>query len=167
VLQSGLAAAAIATVPRTGQASAQPRVPPPDASEDEAGARLLQRVGRSTRFLGLTPGLALGAWTILDVRAHAQAIALVVRAPEGDAYQVDVLAREPDRDGIAQSEQYSVFLVNEGDGATASHESHGRGALAIGHYLRWAEANLDETPPRLATLSERLRTAPDGEFKIA
>jgi hypothetical protein len=115
--------------------------------------------------LGLRPGLRLGSWTVLDVRLDGLAIALVVRGPEGEPYQLDVLARDPERPGVAESERYSIFLVNEGDGATQSDEQRARGALAVGHYLRWAEEQLPQGPD-LVTMNERMQSDPDGIYRV-
>lgn len=116
--------------------------------------------------LGLKAGLRLGRWTVLDVRFAGQSIALMVRGPEGEPYQLDVLARDPSRPGVADSRRYSVFLVNGGNGSTRSEEQRARGALAVGHYLRWAEDHV-ESGPALVTMSERMRTDPDGSYRFA
>jgi hypothetical protein len=115
--------------------------------------------------LGLRPGLRLGSWTVLDVRFDGLAIALIVRGPEGEPYQLDVLARDPQRAGVADTERYSIFLVNEGDGATQSDEQRARGALAVGHYLCWAEEHLPPGPD-LVTMDERMQSDPDGIHRV-
>ena len=166
-LESGLAAAAlsatVAAAPRLGHAAA-----PSDVSDTGESVPCAPGVlGEPTVFLGLEPGRQLGDWTILDVRAKHQAVALLVQGPEGEPYQLDVLARETGRDGIAESQHYSVFLVNDGDGSTRSDEQQARGALMVAHYLRWAELHLTSAAPRLATLSQRLNGDPDGSFRIA
>ena len=119
----------------------------------------------STDPLGLVPGLALGSWTVVDVRLHALSIALIVRGPEGEPYQLDVLARDPDRPGVTDSRRYSVFLVNEGNGTTHSDEQRARGALAVGHYLRWAEDHLPPGPD-LCTMTDRMQCDPDGMYRV-
>lgn len=123
-------------------------------------------LGEPIEFLGLRPGVALGAWTVVEVRSRAQSIALIVRGPDGVDYQLDVLARDPRRPGVAESRRHSVFLVNEGDGSTPSDEEQARGALAVGHYLRWAERHFP-AGPRLVTLSERSSQDPRAPRRIA
>lgn len=163
LLKSGLAAvaatAAVAAAPRLAYGRRRP-------SEARAIAYAPDVLGSPIEFLGLKPGLALGAWTVLDVRSRAQSVALIVRGPDGEEYQLDVLARDPQRSGVSQSRHYSVFLVNGGDGSTRSDEQRARGALAVGHYLRWAEQRF-AAPPQLVTLSQRLRENPRGSFRIA
>lgn len=145
LLESCLAAAAVAGVagvPRSGFA------------------------GEPVECLGLRPGLRLGAWTVLGVQAKADAIALVVEGPEGEPYQLDVLARDPACPGVAQSREYDVYLVNGGDGSTRSDEERARGALAVGHYLRWAERSSAWGAPRLGTMSERMHERPRGGYCV-
>jgi hypothetical protein len=162
LLESSLATVAVTTAvvaaPRLAHAGRH-RL---DAAEGESASEPTLAL---VAGLGLQPGLGLGAWTVLDVQPRARSIALMVAGPEAEPYQLDVLARDPSRPGVTDTRFYSVFLVNGGNGDTTSDEQRARGALAVGHYLRWAEAR-HAALPRLVTMSERLRD-PDGNYRLA
>ena len=62
--------------------------------------------------------LDVGKWSIEQVHpVRFGAIAVVMRTPEGDAFQVDVLRRDRSVAGVAETEQLSVFVANRGDGS--------------------------------------------------
>jgi hypothetical protein len=153
----------LATVAVTTAAIAAPGLVHAGAAVSEADS---DPVVAPIEGFGLEPGLRLGRWKVVDVLPRACSIALLVVGPEGEPYQLDVLARDPRRPGVADTLRYSVFLVNGGDGSTQSNETQARGALAVGHYLRWAESHYAELP-KLVTMTERLRTDPDGNYRLA
>jgi hypothetical protein len=153
----------LATVAVTTAVIAAPALAHAGAAESEAES---DPVVTPIDSFGFEPGLRLGRWTVVDVLRRASSIALMIVGPEGEPYQLDVLARDPRRPGVADTLRYSVFLVNGGDGSTQSNETQARGALAVGHYLRWAESHYAEMP-ELMTMTERLRTDPDGNYRLA
>ncbi len=92
---------------------------------------------------------------------HLGGAAIVLTGPEG-RFQIDVLAR--DGEGIAQTERYSLYLANRGDGRRATVERHGLALMDIADWLRTREG----TGEPLARMTHRERQAahPRGNFLV-
>lgn len=122
---------------------------PMDASPSELPADLFGEIDLGSR---------LGPCTLVSVSdVHLGAIAVQLRDPHGETFQVDIVRRETGlvaTRGIANTPSLSLFLVNGGDGRTLSREEHGLGAMALGARLTHRE-QLGAAVPRLLTLRER------------
>jgi len=108
--------------------------------------------------------LDLGQWSIEQVRTPVLgAIPVVMRSPTGEAFQVDILAREAGLDGVANTRYFSLFIVNSGNGSTASDELQARGVKVLAFQL--ARTELNGAPrPELMTFNERRSRYPFGNF---
>jgi hypothetical protein len=113
--------------------------------------------------------LDVGKWSIEKVHAKLGAIAVVMRTPTGQPFQVDVLRRDQSPDqgvaGVAETEQLSVFIANSGDGSKATEEWQARGAKVLAHHLRRTERS-GSPLPSLLTFSERNSKHPFGNFGV-
>jgi hypothetical protein len=110
--------------------------------------------------------LDVGVWTIEKVHTPRYgAIAVVMRTPNGDAFQVDVLRRDPRVAGVADTKYFSLFVANSGNGFTSTDEWEARGAKVLAHHLSRTERS--GTPlPMLMTHSERADQHPLGCFAV-
>lgn len=110
--------------------------------------------------------LNVGKWSIEQVHAvRFGAIAVVMRTPTGDAFQVDVLRRERDVAGIAETNNFSVFVANRGDGSKATEEWQARGAKVLAHHLSRTERG-GSPLPQLMTFSQRAAQHPFGNYGV-
>lgn len=111
-------------------------------------------------------GLDVGRWSIEKVHApRFGAVAVVMRTPEGAPFQVDVLRRDGKISGVAETEQFSLFIADGGDGSTNTDEWQARGVKVLAHHLRRTERS--GTPlPKLMSFSERSRRHPFGDFSV-
>lgn len=128
------------------------------AADDEAPA-----------FESIAPGHDLGRWTVVRVGAvHLGAVPVVLQTRDGQRYQVDVLARDPQGPpGVAQTERLSLFVVNshaspQDDGQRPTDEEQGLGAMALAHALA-----REAPPPGLLTLRQRSDQHPNGSFAVS
>lgn len=110
--------------------------------------------------------LELGSWSIQKVQAPMLgAIPVVMRTPAGESFQVDVLARDSDCPGIADTKHFSLFVANNGNGSKSTDELQARGAKILAHHLSRTERS--GTPlPSLLTLGERSSRHPFGTFGV-
>lgn len=101
------------------------------------------------------PGALLPGTQVQVVTVHAVtfgALPVVLEAPGGERFQVDVLARDPaGPQGVGNTEHYSVYVSNRGDGETSTNEAQGLGAMALARVL---EGEAHQIPP-LQTLRSR------------
>ena len=110
--------------------------------------------------------LDVGKWSIEKVHpVRFGAIAVVMRTPEGDAFQVDVLRRDRSVAGVAETEQLSVFVANRGDGSKVTEEWQARGAKVLAHHLRRTERS-GSPLPQLMTFSQRAEQHPFGNYGV-
>lgn len=113
--------------------------------------------------------LDVGKWSIEKVHAvRFGAIAVVMRTPAGEAFQVDVLRRDPlghGVAGVAETEHFSVFVANRGDGSKATEEWQARGAKVLAHHIRRTERG-GSPLPQLMTFSQRAEQHPFGNYGV-
>jgi hypothetical protein len=82
------------------------------------------------------------------------AIGLSLRDESGVAFGLEVCARDASARAPGESTHHQVFVVNEGDGAVATHEAHGLAAMTVAHLVSRNEAGAPAEG--LLTLGERL-----------
>lgn len=141
-------------------------------TEAKAKAEPSQRAQVRALFAGLIgESEALSGWQVKAVYPVGRgAIPVVLATPTGEIFQVEVLrvgagAGEPE--GVAGCEDFSIFLINHGDGSTASERSQGLGARALAAALAGRAAAMraaGEPLPELMSFAERARAFPDGRF---
>jgi hypothetical protein len=111
-------------------------------------------------------GLDVGKWSIEKVQApRLGAIAVVMRTPNGDAFQVDLLQREVSAPGLADTKHFSLFIANSGDGSTSTDEWQARGVKVLAHHISRTERS-GAPLPELMTFSQRERQHPLGNYGI-
>jgi hypothetical protein len=111
-------------------------------------------------FGGLGPGVVVERWRLIaigDVRDHAMLVEMATA--DGSRFFVEVMGRDPAFPGIAHTDQVDLYLCNQGDGASRSHEEHGLGALALARALSAREA-AGAQAPQLLTLRQRAARLP-------
>ncbi len=87
----------------------------------------------------------------------AGAIPVLMRAPDGSRFQVDVMRREAGGPvGIATTETLALYVSNGGAGDQPSGATHVRGARLLAARLAQIEAEQGLPARGLLTLSERL-----------
>jgi hypothetical protein len=130
------------------------------ASGADGAARPASAVVRAY-FGPLVDGSRLDRWTLVrvfDVRDGA--IPVVLATPDGSAYQIDLLRRDPAGPrGVAETTQLSLFIANHGDGGTTTPEERGQGILALAAALTTRE-RAGAAPPALSSMNERLAAFP-------
>lgn len=110
--------------------------------------------------------LDVGVWSIEKVHApRLGAIAVVMRTPTGQAFQVDVLRRDPGVAGVAETAHFAMFVANSGNGSKATEEWQARGAKVLAHHIRRTERS-GSPLPQLMTFSERAGQHPFGNFGV-
>lgn len=110
--------------------------------------------------------LELGNWNIEKVHTpRLGAIAVVMQTPAGETFQVDVLARDRNLAGVADTERFSLFVANSGDGSKATEEWQARGAKVLAHHIRRTERN-GSPHPQLLSFSQRASQHPYGNFGV-
>lgn len=153
-LAAGVGAAALGTSAAIGGCE---RAPGATSGSAEGLPELLR---------GLEPGTAVDGWTVIAVHPIRHGgIPVVLEAEGGDRFQVDIMARDPQMPGIADSEHCSLFVANAGDGRRATEEHQGLGAMALAAALRERE-RAGAPLPALWTMSERTSREPDGAFRV-
>ena len=110
--------------------------------------------------------LDVGTWSIERVHSpRLGAIAVVMRTPDGKAFQVDLLRRDDAVPGVAATRHFSLFVSNSGKGDTATDEYQARGAIVLAHQIRHRE--LSGAPaPKLMSFAERSNSFPFGAFGV-
>ncbi|PRQ05201.1 hypothetical protein ENSA7_46510 [Enhygromyxa salina] len=111
-------------------------------------------------------GLDMGSWSIEKVQApRLGAIAVVMRTPSGDAFQVDMLRRDASAAGLADTKHFSLFIANSGDGSTSTDEWQARGVKVLAHHISRTERS-GAPLPELMTFSQRERQHPFGNYGV-
>jgi hypothetical protein len=87
----------------------------------------------------LVAGAKLARWTIvqIDPLVHG-AVRVKVRADDGHMFDVEILARDHAALArpLAETERHAFFVLNGGDGWTATHEEQGLAAMTIAEIVR-------------------------------
>ena len=95
----------------------------------------------------LGPGSVLGRWRVERlVEPSGGAASIVLSDRSGTEFQLDLCARDGSAlasHGPACTEHFELFVANQGDGATGTHEDHGLCAMAVGEVIRANEAEAD------------------------
>jgi hypothetical protein len=165
---SGAAAAALAAglrpSPARGRGAGQLASDLPPTSGD---GRAAAPGGATGPAIALPPGSSVGACVVERVGAvHCGAVPVVLRDPSARRFQVDVLRRNPaGTPGIANTAGLSLFLANEGHGATPTHEQHGLAVLGLAGLLGAHEARVLGLPG-LLTLEQRLAEFPRAVYEL-
>jgi hypothetical protein len=143
-LRAAILIAPLALIPRRGDAAL------PTARPDVGLVP-----GRAPGLVpGLVPGLRVGRCTLVEVRAvELGGIPVVLRAPDGHLFEVDILRHDPATPGVARAGALGLYVRNNGTGTTSTHEEEGLGAIALAGVL--AREGADRRTPRLRTLRER------------
>jgi hypothetical protein len=95
------------------------------------------------------------------------AIPIVLATDDGRRYQVDVLARDDDGPpGVANTEHFSLYVANQGDGEMPTDEEQGLGAIALARALAEHEARAQQLP-ELLTLRQRMAEHDGAAFGVA
>ncbi|MGH1345334.1 MAG: hypothetical protein ACRBN8_27475 [Nannocystales bacterium] len=114
----------------------------------------------------LEPGTVLPGTKVRVIAVYPVtlgALPVVLETHAGERYQVDVLARDPGGpQGVGNTEHFSVYVSNRGDGGTSTDETEGLGAMALARVLEASENDL----PSLLTLRARETEHPDGTFGV-
>lgn len=128
---------------------------------DAQGARELAMVE------ALIPAdLDVGKWSIEKVQApRLGAIAVVMRTPNGDAFQVDMLQRDAGTPGLADTKHFSLFIANSGNGSKSTDEWQARGVKVLAHHISRTERS-GAPLPELMTFSQRKRQHPFGNYGV-
>jgi len=104
-------------------------------------------------------GMRVGRCVVVSVGPiEAGAIPVVLKAPDGSVFGLDILRHDPLAPGVSRAGSLAVFLKNGGSGRTASVEEHGLAAMALGKWLARREAMGRPVPP-LLTLRDPARWA--------
>ena len=118
----------------------------------------------------LRAGTSIGRGTIVAVLPiRAGAVPVVMRTPQGEEFQVDVLRRDSKGPaGVAETARLSLFIANKGDGATPTAEAQAHAARAL---AGWLAARDDAGPAELLaadllSFRERQRAHPEGVFSL-
>jgi len=162
LVAAGVAAAAVSVGFASGSAQARGR-----------SARVPLRVPGGERFelLGetLVAGTSLGHGSIEAVLPRtAGAVPVVMRTPQGERFQVDILRKDPGGPaGVADTARLSLFVVNRGDGATRTHEAQAHAARALATWLAARETDASVASlGELLSHPERQRAHPAGVFSL-
>ncbi|WP_106393783.1 hypothetical protein [Enhygromyxa salina] len=110
--------------------------------------------------------LDVGKWSIEKVQApRLGAIAVVMRTPSGESFQVDVLRRDSQVPGVADTKHFSLFIANSGNGSKSTDEWQARGVKVLAHHVSRTERS-GAPLPELMTFTQRSRRHPFGNFGV-
>lgn len=113
-------------------------------------------------------GCRFGRWTVVSVLpVKLGAVPVILESRRGERFQVDVLRRDRSaraRRGLAETQEYSLFLLNRGHGDTPTQEDHGLAVLWLAAFLRPRERMV----PTISLFTQRERTQrfPRGKFNV-
>lgn len=116
----------------------------------------------------VAPGARIDRWQVVAVHpVRFGAIPVVLATDDGRRYQVDVLARDDEGPaGVANTEHFSLYVANQGDGDLPTDEEQGLGAIALARALSEYEARAPELP-ELLTLRQRIAAHGGEAFGVA
>jgi hypothetical protein len=128
------------------------------AAARPARAPVASQGAPATRSLPeLFNGMRVGRCVVVSVGPiEAGAIPVVLKAPDGSVFGLDILRHDPLAPGVSRAGSLAVFLKNGGSGRTASVEEHGLAAMALGKWLDRREA-MGRPVPALLTLHDPAR----------
>lgn len=131
-------------------------------SERSACAEASTSIELGSLAPGVTlPGTEVRVITIYPVTFGA--LPVVLESRDGNRFQVDVLARDTEGpQGVGNTEHYSVYVSNRGDGGTSTDETQGLAAMALARVLEAEGASL----PTLLTMRGRQAEHPNGTFGV-
>lgn len=125
-----------------------------------------EAAGAPIAVSSLEPGTVLPGTQVRVIAVYPVtlgALPVVLETHAGSRYQVDVLARDPSGpQGVGNTEHFSVYVANSGDGGTSTDETEGLGAMALARVLEASENDL----PQLMTLRDRETEHPKGTFGV-
>jgi hypothetical protein len=114
--------------------------------------------GPEALVAGIRTGTKLAGSTVLLVEPPARgAIALMLAAPTGEPFRLEIMRRDPSaitRAAPGKSDRFAVYVVNRGDGAVPTVEAQGLAAMALAARIATVEERVDAR--RLLTHAERL-----------
>lgn len=114
----------------------------------------------------LPEGQCFGRWRVVSVfPVKLGAVPVVLESRRGERFQVDILRRDRStraRRGLAETCEYSLFLLNRGQGDTPTQEDHGLAVLWLAALLRPRERATSTVA--LLTQRERNQRFPRGKF---
>lgn len=110
----------------------------------------------SPLFRGLSSGSVVAGCTVLGIGDLVNgAVGIALRDRAGTRFGVEVCARDASAPrGPGETQHFSLYVVNEGDGAMPTYEEHGLAAMAIADVVRRNESGADVRD--FLTLDERL-----------
>ncbi len=115
----------------------------------------------------LRTGARMGKHGVFEavLAAHAGAVPVVMRTPDGDRFQVDVMRRDPrGPTGVAETAHFALFIANRGDGKTPTDEAQAHAARALAAWIAAREGLA--SPLELLSFRERHRAHPEGVFSL-
>lgn len=114
----------------------------------------------------LPEGQRFGRWRVVSVLPiKLGAVPVLLESHRGERFQVDILRRDRSsraRRGLAETREYSLFLLNRGQGDTPTQEDHGLAVLWLAALLRPRERSVATVA--LLTQRERTQRFPRGKF---
>lgn len=114
----------------------------------------------------LPEGQRFGRWRVVSVLpVKLGAVPVLLESRRGERFQVDILRRDRSaraRRGLAETREYSLFLLNRGQGDTPTQEDHGLAVLWLAALLRPRERAVAAVA--LLTQRERTQRFPRGKF---
>ena len=161
-------AGAAAQARTSREAAARPHAEPlaPLPSRDEAHG--LSAPGPEVRaFLGpLREGATVERWRIESVHAVRHGAIPLVLSGAGGRFAIEILRRDPSLSAPADAGPLSILVQNRGDGARATREEQGLGAMAIARALEARIAAGARVPAGLLTQPERAACGPDAILHV-
>jgi hypothetical protein len=136
-------------------------------ADGETNAPLPPAAGPDVQALfgSLRAGRRLGPYTLVAIHGvYLGALPVILRAPDGHAFQVDVL-RRGDAPAVANTGTLSLYVHGGGNGQRRTNEVEGVGARILASALQRREA-AGASAPALLTLDERASRHPDGIFDV-
>jgi hypothetical protein len=176
---AGLGLAAGAALPIVGGLAARGQSAPeparatsrPEDRPDALEAHDLRAASDDVRALfgTLREGDVVGRCRIEAIYAErAGAIPVVMSTAGGQRFAIEIFASDPHGPApISSASSLALFLVNRGDGASATPEDVGVGVRALGRALADRMNEEGAVPPSgLVSYAERRRRAPTGVFHV-
>ncbi|HXT99596.1 MAG TPA: hypothetical protein VN903_01300 [Polyangia bacterium] len=109
----------------------------------------------------LTEGSKLDRWTLVRVfDVHEGAIPVEMATADGKRFKASLFRRDPGGPkGVADTQQLTLYISNQGDGRVSTPEEQGQGLMALAGALTVREA-AGAKPPPLSTMKEHRASFP-------